>query len=137
MYDQKTYGENQLDALNRIAEALACEDENLREAERDKRWLYIAGKPGSGKSEVTKEGAIRAAKKGFSVFRGIYYNPHGTRYASECIDDLQFLLVFYGALGHLGHTIHGNDKAGAQINSLGLIGMSNRATRAFLQVAAP
>ena len=35
--------------------------------ERDKRWLYIAGKPGSGKSEVIKEGAIRAAKKGFSV----------------------------------------------------------------------
>ena len=54
-------------ALSRISEALECEDENLREAERDKRWLYIAGKPGSGKSEVIKEGAIRAAKKGFGV----------------------------------------------------------------------
>ena len=54
-------------ALFRIAEALECDDENLREPELDKRWLYIAGKPGSGKSEVIKEGAIRVAKKGFSV----------------------------------------------------------------------
>ena len=66
-YNEKTYGEGQSKALSRIAEALKCEDENLREMERDKRWLYIAGKPGSGKSEVIKEGAIRAAKKGFGV----------------------------------------------------------------------
>ena len=53
--------------MSRIAEGLESEDENLREVEREKRWLYIAGFPGSGKSEVIKEGAIRAAKKGFSV----------------------------------------------------------------------
>ena len=67
VYDQKTYCGGQLEALKRISEALDCEDENAREVARNKRWLYIAGKPGSGKSEVIKEAAVRAAKRGFSV----------------------------------------------------------------------
>ena len=60
-----TWSIDQLEVLKRIEEALAIDDE---EARREScRFLYVEGEPGSGKSAVMLEAAIRAAKAGVVV----------------------------------------------------------------------
>ena len=51
--------------MRKIEEGTSYEDEHERMESR--RWLYIRGAPGSGKSAVILESAIRLAKKGLRV----------------------------------------------------------------------
>ena len=53
-------------ALDAISQCISHEDEGAKRASG--RWLYVAGAPGSGKSAVILDTAIRAAKSGIHVF---------------------------------------------------------------------
>ena len=64
-YRDYGWGAKQLEALKKIEEGTSYEDEHERS--HSHRWLYIAGAPGSGKSAVILEAAIRLAKKGLRV----------------------------------------------------------------------
>ena len=64
-YRDMTWHPKQLEALERIGEGLSHEDEEARAQSR--RWLYVDGPPGSGKSAVLMEAAVRAAKAGTKV----------------------------------------------------------------------
>jgi len=55
----------QYEAIKLIDERLAYDDEE--EKAQSKRFMYIAGAPGSGKSAVILEAAIRAARNGMRV----------------------------------------------------------------------
>jgi hypothetical protein len=55
----------QTEALAKIAQGISYEDEE--EKLNSNRWLYLSGAPGSGKSALILEAAIRAAKRGIRV----------------------------------------------------------------------
>ena len=64
-YRDFKWSPKQAEALAKIEEGVSHEDE---EAKRNsKRWLYVNGSPGSGKSAVILEAALRAARKGLRV----------------------------------------------------------------------
>ena len=64
-YAAKTWSLKQEEALQLVEEGMAHEDEEAKRA--SKRWLFVRGRPGSGKSLVLLEMAIRCAKKGLRV----------------------------------------------------------------------
>ena len=61
-YRNLKWGPKQEEALQKIRLGISYEDEQERQSNR--RWLYIAGAPGSGKSAVILEAAVRAAQSG-------------------------------------------------------------------------
>ena len=64
-YANKKWSDQQQTALDLIDKGVSYDDE---EAKRTSfRWLHVRGCPGSGKSAVLLEGAIRCAKKGLTV----------------------------------------------------------------------
>ncbi len=52
-------------ALDAISQCISHEDEDAKRVSG--RWLYVDGAPGSGKSAVILDAAIRAAKSGIHV----------------------------------------------------------------------
>ncbi len=64
-YRDFKWSTNQYEALKLIDERLAYEDE--QEKKESKRFMYIAGSPGSGKSACILEAALRACRKGMRV----------------------------------------------------------------------
>ena len=64
-YQQRVWSEKQQEALDLVQEATSYDDEEAKSSSR--RWLFIKGRPGSGKSLVLLEMAIRCAKKGLRV----------------------------------------------------------------------
>ena len=61
-YRNLKWGPKQEEAFQKIHLGISYEDEQERQSNR--RWLYIAGAPGSGKSAVILEAAVRAAQSG-------------------------------------------------------------------------
>ena len=59
-YQEKQWGEQQAVALARIREGTSYDDEQSRQASR--RFLYIDGAPGSGKTAVLLEAAVQASQ---------------------------------------------------------------------------
>ena len=59
-YQEKQWGEQQAAALARIREGTSYDDEESRQASR--RFLYIDGAPGSGKTAVLLEAAVQASQ---------------------------------------------------------------------------
>ena len=72
-WDTITYGEyhvkdwhpQQKKVLDRISAGTSIDDEESKQ--NSQRFLYVKGKPGSGKTAVLVEGAVRAAKDGLTV----------------------------------------------------------------------
>ena len=64
-YAPRTWSPKQEDVLGAVAYALSLDDEEAKS--RHKRYLYVSGGPGSGKSAVLLELAVRAAKGGNRV----------------------------------------------------------------------
>ena len=64
-YAPRTWSPKQEEALGAVAYALSLDDEE--EKKRHKRYLYVKGGPGSGKSAVLLELAVRSAKGGNRV----------------------------------------------------------------------
>ena len=64
-YSAKTWSPLQQEVLDKVALAVSIDDEEIKRKER--RFLYVKGAPGSGKSAVLLEAAIRAAKCGMTV----------------------------------------------------------------------
>ena len=64
-YRDLQWSEEQQAVLNLAQERVSYEDEEQKR--NSKRWLYIAGPPGSGKSALLLELAIRCAKQGLMV----------------------------------------------------------------------
>ena len=64
-YDPKTWHPKQQDVLDRIKERTTIDDEDVKK--NSQRFLYVKGRPGSGKTAVLIEGAVRAAKDGLTV----------------------------------------------------------------------
>lgn len=64
-YKLKDWHPKQKEALDRIRERTTIDDEEVKKKTR--RFLYLKGKPGSGKTAVLIEAAIRAAKDGLTV----------------------------------------------------------------------
>ena len=64
-YAPRTWSPKQEDVIGAAAYALSLDDEE--EKKRHKRYLYVKGGPGSGKSAVLLELAVRAAKAGNRV----------------------------------------------------------------------
>ena len=65
-YAHRQWSDEQSDALHRIDVGVSHDDEELKA--NSSRWLYIKGPPGSGKTLLLIEAAIRCAKKGVRVF---------------------------------------------------------------------
>ena len=59
------WGEKQAEVLALVTERTSYEDEEVKRTSR--RWLYISGSPGSGKSAVLLEAALRAARQALRV----------------------------------------------------------------------
>ncbi len=64
-YRELKWSRKQLAALQRIRDGVSYEDE--QEKKRSRRWLFLKGAPGSGKSAVILEAAIWAARNGLRV----------------------------------------------------------------------
>ena len=64
-YASKTWSPEQCEVLKRVSDAVSFDDEEERR--RSSRFLYVQGAPGSGKSAVMLESAIRSAKMGLTV----------------------------------------------------------------------
>ena len=64
-YANRKWSEEQEDALARLHTGVSHEDEVTKEA--SPRWMYIQGPPGSGKTALLLEMAIRCARMGLSV----------------------------------------------------------------------
>ena len=64
-YKLKKWHPKQQDVLDRIKERTTIDDEEVKKTTL--RFLYVKGKPGSGKTAVLIEGAVRAAKDGLTV----------------------------------------------------------------------
>ena len=64
-YSHKTWGTTQQEVLDTVAAAVAMDDEETKR--KSKRFLYVKGSPGSGKTAVLLEAAIRCAKNGMTV----------------------------------------------------------------------
>ena len=63
-FPNRIWSEGQKEAIAKIEDGIENTDPDL--ADRD-RWLYINGKPGSGKNEVLAYSAMTAAQKGTAV----------------------------------------------------------------------
>ncbi len=75
-YREFDWSGQQQKALALIKERLSYDDEDEKVRSRDgKMCLYVAGAPGSGKSAVILEAAIRAAKAGMSVLNMTIGSP--------------------------------------------------------------
>ena len=64
-YKPKEWHPKQQEALDRIRERTSIDDEEVKNTTR--RFLYLKGRPGSGKTAVLIEAAVRAAKDGLTV----------------------------------------------------------------------
>ena len=64
-YSDLKWSAKQEEVLAKIEEGTSYDDEDAKR--RSFRWLYINGAPGSGKSAVGMEAAVRAAKRGLRV----------------------------------------------------------------------
>ena len=64
-YKPKEWHPKQKEALDRIRERTTIDDEEVKKTTR--RFLYVKGRPGSGKTAVLIEGAVCAAKDGLTV----------------------------------------------------------------------
>ena len=64
-HDPKTWHPKQQDVLDRIKERTLIDDEDVKK--NSQRFLYVKGRPGSGKTAVLIEGAVRAARDGLTV----------------------------------------------------------------------
>ena len=64
-YKSKEWHPKQQEALDRIKERTTIDDEEVKKTTQ--RFLYLKGRPGSGKTAVLIEGAVRAAKDGLTV----------------------------------------------------------------------
>ena len=64
-YRDLKWSVKQAEALAKVREGVSYEDEEAKRNSR--RWLYIGGAPGSGKSAVILEAALYGAKNGFRV----------------------------------------------------------------------
>ena len=73
-YVGRVWSERQQQALDLVEQAVSYEDEELKCSSN--RWLFIKGRPGSGKSLVLLEMAVRCAKKGLRV---LIVCPTGTK----------------------------------------------------------
>ena len=66
-YVRRTWSPLQEEALGAVAFFVALDDEEAKRQHR--RCLFVSGGPGSGKSAVLLEVAIRCAKSGLGVVR--------------------------------------------------------------------
>ena len=64
-YQEVTWSPEQQEAMDFVQNAVCIDDENIKAL--SKRWLYIEGEPGSGKSRVILGLAIFCAKRGIRV----------------------------------------------------------------------
>ena len=64
-YVQRVWSERQQHALDLVEQSVSYEDEEAKCSSN--RWLFIKGRPGSGKSLVLLEMAVRCAKKSLRV----------------------------------------------------------------------
>ena len=64
-YQDRKWSPQQQDVLDNVESATSYDDEEAKS--KSKRFLYVKGCPGSGKSAVLIEAAIRAARKGLTV----------------------------------------------------------------------
>ena len=64
-YQPKDWHPKQKEVLARIKERTTIDDEEVKK--NTQRFLYVKGRPGSGKTDVLIEGAVRAAKDGLTV----------------------------------------------------------------------
>ena len=64
-YTPKQWHPKQQEVLDRIKERTTIDDEDVKK--NTQRFLYVKGRPGSGKTAVLIEGAVRAAKDGLTV----------------------------------------------------------------------
>ena len=64
-YTLKQWHPKQQEVLDRIKERTTIDDKDLKT--NTHRFLYVQGRPGSGKTAVLIEGAVRAAKDGLTV----------------------------------------------------------------------
>ena len=64
-YKPKEWHPKQQEALDRIKERTTIDDEEVKKTTQ--RFLYLKGRPGSGKTAVLIEGAVKAAKDGLTV----------------------------------------------------------------------
>ena len=64
-YAAKRWSDGQEEVLQRVAGGISYEDEEERR--RSHRFLYVQGAPGSGKSAVMLESAIRSCRTGLQV----------------------------------------------------------------------
>ena len=64
-YKLKKWHPKQQEALDRIGERTTIDDEEVQKTTR--RFLYLKGRPGSGKTAALIEAAVRAAKDGLTV----------------------------------------------------------------------
>ena len=68
-YQQRQWGPEQQQALQRVDALLSVDDESVKRQQNDGdgRYVFLNGAPGSGKSAVLTEMALRACKKGIRV----------------------------------------------------------------------
>ena len=68
-YKPKKWHRKQQDALDCIRDRTTIDDEEVKKKQRlaQRRFLYLKGRPGSGKTAVLIEAAVRAAKDGLTV----------------------------------------------------------------------
>ena len=64
-YKPKEWHPKQQEALDRTRERTTIDDEEVKKTTR--RFLYVKGRPGSGKTAVLIEATVRAAKDGLTV----------------------------------------------------------------------
>ena len=64
-YAHRQWSDEQADALRLIAQGVSYDDEEIKASSH--RWLYIKRPPGSGKTALLLEAAIRCARLGLSV----------------------------------------------------------------------
>ena len=66
-YTSRKWSKEQEEALTCVEVGVSYDDENIKSGEKTPRWFYIQGPPGSGKTIVLLEIAIRCAPKGLRV----------------------------------------------------------------------
>ena len=66
-YYNRQWSEEQAEALRLIELGVSYDDEEAKAKLETVRWMYIDGPPGSGKTALLLEAAIRCARKGLRV----------------------------------------------------------------------
>ena len=77
-YEGKPWHDKQLKVFQLVHQALSYDDEEQKR--KSQRWLYVCGPPGSGKSAVILEAALRCIKMDLQV---LIVCPTGTNVYQE------------------------------------------------------